>query len=188
MAPFAGSIGAPAVLTFLVEEIPEGGLEWSQEMPPEWVDPLLGPQFRRDGHPIVLEVSITRRGRNVVVQGRLTGSLAYVCSRCAGDATREVDHAFSHVFVSRSHHPAFPDDLDAPGEAEFTFYDGHEVRVEPVVAEEFVLSMPWFPVCSESCRGLCPHCGQNLNEGTCSCEADVVDPRWAPLLNLKRTR
>lgn len=176
------------MLTFLVEEIPEGGLEWTQEMPAEWVDPLLGPQFHRDGHPVVLAISITRRGRNVVVRGRLTGSLGYICSRCAGDATRIVDHVFSHVFVSRSHHTVFPRDLEEPADAEFTFYDGHEVRIEPVVAEEFVLSMPWFPLCDEACRGLCHHCGQNLNERTCSCGSDVVDPRWAPLKGLKPTR
>ncbi len=180
--------GTRTVLTFLVEEIPEGGLEWTQEMPSEWVEPLLGPPFHQDGHPIVLMVSLTRRGRNVVVHGRLTGSLRYVCSRCAAEAVRIVDHAFSHVFVARSHHTALPADLQDLGEAEFTFYDGHEIEVEPIVAEEFVLSMPWFPLCDEACRGLCPRCGQNLNQGTCSCEADVVDPRWAPLKDLKPTR
>lgn len=176
------------MLTFRVEDIPEGGLEWTQEMPPEWVDPLLGPQFNQDGHTIVLAITVTRRGRNVLVRGRITGSLGYICSRCAGEARRAVDHAFSHVFVSRSHHSVLPDDIEDPSEAEFTFYDGHEVQIEPVVAEEFVLSMPWFPICMDSCLGLCPRCGQNFNEGRCTCEVDVVDPRWSPLKDLRPRR
>ena len=176
------------MLSFVVEEIPEGGLEWTGEMPPEWVDPLLGPQFHRDGHPLMLSLTVQRRNHNVVVRGHLTGMLAFTCSRCAGEAAHGVDIAFTHVFVARSHHLALPDDFDNPADAEFTFFEGRKVEVEPLVSEEFVLSMPWFPICRDGCRGLCPRCGQNLNEGNCTCDADVVDPRWMPLKDLKLPR
>jgi uncharacterized protein len=42
------------------------------------------------------------------------------------------------------------------------------------------------PLHSDACRGLCPTCGANLNETTCECRMDWVDPRLAPLLDLKR--
>ena len=38
------------------------------------------------------------------------------------------------------------------------------------VREDILLSLPLKFLCQEDCRGLCPHCGQNLNEGTCSCQ------------------
>ena len=44
--------------------------------------------------------------------------------------------------------------------------------------EAAVLAMPQTRVCSQECRGLCVHCGADLNEGDCDCEDDDVDPRW----------
>jgi uncharacterized protein len=43
------------------------------------------------------------------------------------------------------------------------------------------LSLPSSPVCRPDCKGLCPHCGQDLNEGSCDCHTEAVDPRWAAL-------
>jgi uncharacterized protein len=37
------------------------------------------------------------------------------------------------------------------------------------------------PLCSEDCKGICPQCGQDLNEGECDCEIETVDPRLAKL-------
>jgi uncharacterized protein len=52
------------------------------------------------------------------------------------------------------------------------------------VREEIILSIPMKAVCSETCKGLCPECGQNLNEGQCDCVVERIDPRLAPLLDL----
>lgn len=49
--------------------------------------------------------------------------------------------------------------------------------------EEAILCFPQKLVCSDSCRGLCPNCGKDLNEGDCSCKKQV-DPRLAPLMSL----
>ena len=49
----------------------------------------------------------------------------------------------------------------------------------------FVLNMPMRFLCREDCRGLCPTCGKNRNEGNCSCESKETDPRLAVLKNLK---
>ena len=51
--------------------------------------------------------------------------------------------------------------------------------------EEFVLALPVRPLCKPDCKGLCPDCGKNLNEGSCSCVRDEGDPRLAALRGLK---
>ncbi len=48
------------------------------------------------------------------------------------------------------------------------------------------LALPMKNLCSEDCKGLCPSCGANLNYETCSCETEVVNPVWEPLLKLKK--
>ena len=46
------------------------------------------------------------------------------------------------------------------------------VDVTADLREEILLHLPGFAVCSEACRGVCPQCGANLNEGPCACEKD----------------
>lgn len=177
------------MLRFIVEEIPDGGLELTEVLDEEWVRPLLAPQFSSEGCKLRLEVFLKKTRRNVAVKGRLLGTLTFVCAKCLSSSEYKVDLGFTHVFVTRAHHGALPTDLQEEEgffeQADFTYYDGKVVELEPVVAEEFVLSQPWFPVCREDCKGLCQRCGQNLNEGQCGCEVEAVDPRWARLKEIK---
>ena len=39
----------------------------------------------------------------------------------------------------------------------------------------FVFELPLVPLCDEDCKGLCPTCGANLNEGPCGCEKEQSD-------------
>ena len=39
-------------------------------------------------------------------------------------------------------------------------------------------------LCSEDCKGLCQHCGADLNEGDCGCSQENIDPRWAALVDI----
>jgi uncharacterized protein len=48
-----------------------------------------------------------------------------------------------------------------------------------------LLAIPMKSLCSENCKGLCPNCGANLNDGPCKCKEEKIDPRWEPLLKLK---
>jgi uncharacterized protein len=60
-------------------------------------------------------------------------------------------------------------------------YSGKVIDLDPVVREQLLLSIPAYPVCRESCKGLCPVCGANLNDGDCGCDRRTPDPRWAGL-------
>lgn len=70
------------------------------------------------------------------------------------------------------------DDLDVYG------YEGEEIDLTPLFREQIILAVPFAPLCSEECRGLCPQCGADRNQETCDCKPPV-DPRWAALQNLK---
>ena len=83
-------------------------------------------------------------------------------------------------------------ELPIEAEAEETFHDGGEeplimldtIDLEPVVHEAVVLAEPMRVLCSPDCRGLCPKCGKDLNEGPCECADDEPDPRLAALAKL----
>ena len=72
------------------------------------------------------------------------------------------------------------------GEVRLLEPNAAEIDVGEALREELVLTAPAYVVCSEECRGLCPHCGMNLNETTCECATDEPDPRWDALRALNK--
>ncbi|MCE5271607.1 DUF177 domain-containing protein [bacterium] len=64
--------------------------------------------------------------------------------------------------------------------------DSDSLDLTSLVREAVVLDYPHFLLCSESCRGLCPGCGADLNVEACRCHHESDDPRWAKLLGLKK--
>jgi uncharacterized protein len=62
------------------------------------------------------------------------------------------------------------------------------LNLAPLIREEMLLSIPISPVCMSDCKGLCPICGENLNETTCNHEDEVIDPRLAVLKSLLNKR
>jgi uncharacterized protein len=52
---------------------------------------------------------------------------------------------------------------------------------DPAITEIMLLDFPSIDLCKETCKGLCPKCGKDLNEGDCSCPKKEMDPRWAIL-------
>jgi uncharacterized protein len=56
---------------------------------------------------------------------------------------------------------------------------------DPVFLEQLQLNVPMKPLCRDDCRGLCPKCGADLNDGPCTCAETAIDPRWASLAAFK---
>jgi uncharacterized protein len=65
----------------------------------------------------------------------------------------------------------------------FTIDEHHILDLTEAIRQYTVLAVPMKPLCNENCAGLCPSCGQNLNQGECGCPSPDTDPRWA---NLRR--
>lgn len=61
-----------------------------------------------------------------------------------------------------------------------------EIDTREVALEHLQLAVPMKPLCRDDCKGLCGHCGQNLNQGSCDCEPET-DPRWSALQALKES-
>ena len=171
-------------MDILVEDIPLGGLEWTEVMPSDWVGSHLLSQYHANGNTVSVRISLNRADHNVVMKAKIEGDVFFDCGRCAEETHHSVTHEFTRVFITKKNDIALPEDFDDPGSAEFSEFDGVMLHLEPVIAEEFVLSLPLYPVCDDACRGLCPKCGANLNQGPCGCGNDESDPRLAPLLDL----
>jgi uncharacterized protein len=102
------------------------------------------------------------------------------CRRCLGPVEVPVDESMDLLFVPMSESGVEEDEGARPLPQE-----GAELDVSEAFWEEMILSQSPFAVCSPDCRGLCPHCGVNLNEEVCQCSREESDFRWGALQALK---
>ena len=117
---------------------------------------------------------------------RVTGhtTVALQCSRCLEPFEQVVNVQIEEAFIPTvdlaSGVPIQRDDADAA-----VLIDEHHVLdLSEILRQSILLALPLTPVCSPDCKGLCPHCGANLNHETCTCTTEDIDPRWSALGSL----
>lgn len=115
-------------------------------------------------------------GNLYYVKGNLNADVDFVCARCLTPFTHHATVAFSETFASADD-PILKEDEDS----DILPIEGDEIELDSLLQEDFLLAMPTFPLCQEDCKGLCPTCGVNRNETTCTCSNERIDPRLAGL-------
>ena len=141
-----------------------------------------------EGHA---ELDFYQDGTHAFASGTFKGHLLVACSRCVGPVRLELDEKLMVTFMPPAEMPA-DDDAAAgeegaevrEGDLDVFPFDGEKLDLEPLFREQFVLAVPFAPLCSETCKGLCPQCGIDRNTGSCTCEKPI-DPRLAALKGLK---
>ncbi len=112
------------------------------------------------------------------------GEFELLCARCLEPRTERLSGDFDLIFR--------PESVDGDGreraiseeETEIGYYDEDGLLLEDVVREQVLLSLPARTLCQPDCKGLCQHCGQNLNQAKCRCSQAPADPRWNALAGL----
>ncbi|MDY0039943.1 MAG: DUF177 domain-containing protein, partial [Desulforhabdus sp.] len=70
-------------------------------------------------------------------------------------------------------------------EMEHDFFDGENIEIDQLIAEQIFLALPYKILCSETCKGLCVRCGANLNEEVCGCDRSTKESPFAALEEIK---
>lgn len=131
------------------------------------------------GHPFREPVKV--KGQIKLSAGivTLTAEVRYrydgACDRCMREISREQVLYMEHILVVSLNH----EDNDS-----FVLLENYQLPLDALVEEDLILDQPSKMLCSEDCRGLCPLCGKDLNEGLCGCREETVDPRLAVLQQL----
>jgi uncharacterized protein len=119
----------------------------------------------------------------VLVQGRLHTQAVLSCSRCLEPVAVPLDVELEEIFT-----PTIDILTGRPIQSEeedraLWIDDRHLLDLSEVLRQDTLLVLPMHVLCREECLGLCPVCGQNLNQGSCGCTPEP-DARWAALLDL----
>jgi uncharacterized protein len=158
----------------------------------EHVERTLGPSAfepqdpeYRVAAPVELVLDVEKAGGTAfTVRGRVKARLELACSRCLDAFEVPVDEGFELRYVPQEENTGEGEREIAEDDLGTAYYREGLLDVTELLREQFQLALPMKPLCSSACRGLCSHCGANLNRTTCECKTSWQDPRLAPLKGL----
>ncbi|MBP5599763.1 MAG: DUF177 domain-containing protein [Lachnospiraceae bacterium] len=118
-------------------------------------------------------------GGKLVLKGDMKVVIESPCDRCLKPVKVTVPMSFDYSVVKPDgfHEEDEDDDLQ-------DFMEGYELNSETLINNELIMSLPMKVLCKETCKGLCPVCGKNLNDGECGCDTFVPDPRMAAISDI----
>ena len=141
-------------------------------------------EFKQAG-PLEVRASAELVEGQIRITGSLQTKIELVCARCLEPVVEEVSRDFD-LFYRPMKTIAKEDEVHLrEDDTEIAFFQGEGLFLADVLAEQVLLALPMKVICRGDCRGLCPHCGVNLNSEECRCESHAADPRLAPLARLK---
>jgi uncharacterized protein len=174
-----------------IQELELHPIEFKEEFQPGVID--LGEDIRQrtplksSGRAELVE---EHHGKHKVIQdirlrGTLSAGLELSCARCLEPVAQNITRDFELLYRPLGT-DAGRDELSVTdAEAEIGYYEGEGLLLEDVLREQVLLAVPLKVTCREDCKGLCPHCGKNLNQEQCSCAAPLEDPRWSALKEIR---
>ena len=133
------------------------------------------------------EVFLMRTDSGIWVSASLNVRTAQQCSRCLKPFPQPMAVSFEEEYF-----PVIDVNtgaaLKVPHEGSFTIDHHHILDLREAVRQYALAVFPMKPLCSETCKGLCSHCGADLNKGACLCSHEAIDPRLLPLKQLLKGR
>jgi len=172
-----------------VARLTEAGLNLTFSLGPEWFarwqqeDPQL--EFPGLGQ-FEANVHLAKHGKDILLRGLLKGHLSLTCSRCLEPFSIPVEADFDLLLAPKPGLALQESEELAAADLDLDFYSGDLVDLEGFFREQILLMIPLKPLCSETCRGICPHCGSDRNRQTCNCQDRQDATPLATLAELKK--
>jgi uncharacterized protein len=119
----------------------------------------------------------------VLVQGGLAVEVSIPCARCLEPVAVSLDVVLEETFAPTI--DMLTGQAIQPAEEDRALWidEHHVLDLAEVLRQDVLVAIPPHVLCREDCKGLCPNCGQNLNQSACTCQPEP-DPRWAALVAL----
>ena len=118
--------------------------------------------------PVKIKGAAKNRAGVVFIELTAEYTISAPCDRCAADIERKESLPLTYVVVQET---------EGEDTEDFVVAEDQKVDLDPLVRDDIVIRYPLKLLCSPDCKGLCPNCGKNLNEGDCDCAKEQTDPR-----------
>jgi uncharacterized protein len=132
--------------------------------------------------PVHANFHLTRVRSGILMDGNIETTVELTCVRCLKRFEQQIEAEIHEAY-------------SLPGmEENFEGYDDiypiesqTDIDIEPALHSNIVVNIPTNPICSSDCKGICPICGADLNETSCNCSEEKIDPRLEILKKLKES-
>jgi uncharacterized protein len=154
-------------MQIILRDLPEGVSTLDLDLAPDSIG------LRKDEADLVgtlqVHLHLDRRGDEIWIRGKAAGEARQECSRCLAEYAQKLDLEFD-VFCAKVANPNVVSHKAVDEEdGGIHPHDGRTLSIDGEIREAVLLGLPMKPLCRESCAGLCPRCGEDLNQGPCRC-------------------
>ena len=125
--------------------------------------------------PVRVQGTVTASADVVVLRAEISFIYHGQCDRCLRNYKKRYTLPIEHILV---------DTLSDDENDDFVLLQQYQLPLDDLVMSDMLLELPYKSLCREDCRGLCPFCGKDLNEGACDCKPETGDPRLEVLRQL----
>ena len=126
------------------------------------------------------DVELSKSHHQIILNAVYFFNAHFECDRCSNDFVSALNGSYQMVYFFGSK----PDDEDIDN-VTYLHPDADRIEIGKDLRDFALLSVPMKKLCRDDCKGLCFRCGKDLNEGDCSCDKNLTDARWLPLMELK---
>jgi uncharacterized protein len=159
-------------LSVAVDEIDASGYHRTCAKPADWVAGSLREWNSGDcgfEGDIGIQLDFFKTGKAILARGHIAAMLRLRCVRCLEEFPRPLAATFHYNLLPKEEEGA-PQEMEIPrDEFDAYYYSGAVIDLAPLVLEQIVLHVPPYPLCRESCRGICQQCGADMNRAPCDC-------------------
>ena len=127
-------------------------------------------------------VRLMKTDRGIWVSARLDSGARCQCVRCLEPYRQAIRMEIEEEYLPDSE-PGIAASVEGEDAEAPRIDEGQLLDMTAVIAQYIDLSLPMKPVCRTDCKGLCAHCGSDLNVSACGCDR-LIDSRWAPLADM----
>ena len=140
--------------------------------------------------PVKADITIEREFDHLRAAGSVQVPITLTCGRCLVTYPSSIDSTFRIIFRKETtRHTEVEDETElCDDDLIASTYSGDEIDLAHEIEEQVSMEVPLKPLCDESCKGLCPDCGADLNTGTCSCSREPVNIKFSALKDFKVSR
>lgn len=137
--------------------------------------------------PVSYSLAVTKEYGHIRVSGDVKTTVSICCSRCLAEYESSISSYFTIIFRKGIVEPGFSEDETELSEDDLisSVYSGDEIDLTHDIEEQVAMAIPLKPLCEESCKGLCPECGVDLNKSSCTCTEKAFNFKFSALKDFK---
>ncbi|MBW7573980.1 YceD family protein [Caproiciproducens faecalis] len=125
--------------------------------------------------PVKVQGTVKSQDSFAQLNAEVSFEFSIPCDRCMKQINKCYHYSFSHTLVLS---------LENEDDVSYVEVPNYQLDLDELIRADILLELPSKYLCSDDCKGLCPSCGKNLNDGTCNCDFHQIDPRLEALKKL----